>query len=156
VGTGSALANETERATDAEGSHAIVETSLTMVASRRSILFGLAAGVVASPAVASSLLPAVTAPAAETVLSGLAPAVAATSEVDPIFAVLAEHILEHHQADPAAERAASWGVEAAIRAVLTTQPTTIEGVAALLHHVGQHECLGMDREYEDRETVLTA
>jgi hypothetical protein len=56
--------------------------------SRRSILFGLAAGVVASPAVASSLRPAVTAPAAETALSGLAPAVAAPSEVDPVFAAI--------------------------------------------------------------------
>jgi hypothetical protein len=55
--------------------------------SRRSILFGLAAGVVASPAVASSLLP----PAAETVPSRPLPAVASASEVDPIFAVIAEH-----------------------------------------------------------------
>jgi hypothetical protein len=47
--------------------------------SRRSILFGLAAGVVASPAVASSLRPAVAAPAAETALSGLASAAAPPS-----------------------------------------------------------------------------
>jgi hypothetical protein len=60
--------------------------------SRRNILFGLAAaGVAASPAVASSLRPAVTAPAAETVLSGLAPGVAAASEVDPIFAAIEGH-----------------------------------------------------------------
>lgn len=85
------------------------------------------------------------------------------SEVDPIFAVIAEHRavfrawMDALQAeDRAAESAGIRGEDAAIRIVLTAQPTTIEGVAALLHHVGQHECLGMDSEYEeDRETVLT-
>jgi hypothetical protein len=52
----------------------------TPQASRRALLFGLgAAGVVASPAVASSLLGAPAAPLAEIVPSGLAPAVATPS-----------------------------------------------------------------------------
>jgi hypothetical protein len=125
-------------------------TSNSITPSRRSLLAGIAAA--ATPI----------APALASAMGGLP---ASPTPVDPIFAVIAEHraafralvdILEDHQADPAAETATSWGLEAAIRAVLTTQPTTIEGAAALLHHVGQHECLGMDREYEDRETVLTA
>jgi hypothetical protein len=61
-------------------------------ASRRALLFGIAAaGFVASPAVASSLLGGATAPSAETLLDGLAPAMASPSGPDPIFALITEH-----------------------------------------------------------------
>jgi hypothetical protein len=144
--------------------------------SRRSILFGLAAGVVASPAVASSIRPAVKAPAAETALSGLPPAATTASEVDPIFAVIAEHRAhmrdwadamdaeheaesdEEDKAATAAIDAASDAFESSIGVVLTAQPTTIAGVAALLEHVGQEEFLGMSSGGDERdhyETVLT-
>jgi hypothetical protein len=57
-------------------------------ASRRTILFGLAAAAAAAPAMASPLLGAVIAPATETPLSGLAPGLAESSEIDPIFAAI--------------------------------------------------------------------
>jgi hypothetical protein len=104
----------------------------------------------------------------------LATATARPSSDDPIFAVIAEHRAHMRawadamEAQEVAESdaefedatdaigAASEVFEASIGLVLTTQPTTIAGVATLLHHVGQHEFLGMDQEYEDvRQTVLT-
>jgi hypothetical protein len=54
--------------------------------------------------------------------------------------------------------AASEAFEASIGDVLTVQPTTIAGVAALLKHVGQEEFLGMSSGGDERhhyETVLT-
>jgi hypothetical protein len=92
--------------------------------------------------------------------AGMAALPAGAAAVDPIFAVIAEHRAVFRTLMDALQKndraAGDFDEDAAIRIVLTAQPTTIEGVAALLHHVGQHECLGMDSEYEeDRETVLT-
>jgi hypothetical protein len=39
--------------------------------------------------------------------------------------------------------------------VLTTQPTTIAGVAALLEHVGQPENLTEEPDPEQRESILS-
>jgi hypothetical protein len=45
---------------------------------------------------------------------------------------------------------------AAARAVLTVQPTTLAGIAALLDHVGQGEHFDMANGGDDPETILTA
>jgi hypothetical protein len=108
--------------------------------------------------------------------SSLLPAAAAASEVDPIFAVIAEHRAHmrdcadamdaedeaesdaEDEAATAAIYAASKAFDASIGHVLTVQPTTIAGVAALLKHVGQEEFLGMSSGGVERhhyETVLT-
>jgi hypothetical protein len=57
----------------------------------------------------------------------------------------------------AAADAAMYAFEDAIGDVLTVQPTTIAGVAALLEHVGQEEFLGMSSRgaNDEYETVLT-
>jgi hypothetical protein len=141
--------------------------------SRRGFLTVLSAG--AAAAVAPAALGAPLAPVTETALSSLPAATAASSEVDPIFAVIAEHRAhmrawadamdaedeaesdEEDKAAAAAIDAASDAFEASIGVVLTVQPMTIAGVAALLDHVGQEEFFGMSSggDESDYETVLT-
>jgi hypothetical protein len=98
----------------------------------------------------------------------------ATEKADPIFAVLADHraavkaYLAASEIDGNLEtgtpewEAANAVTQAAIKreremhhTVLTTQPTTMAGVIALLEHVGQDRYLG-EAEDHDRETVLSA
>jgi hypothetical protein len=72
----------------------------------------------------------------------------------------AEHEAESDEEDKAATAAidaASDAFESSIGVVLTAQPTTIAGVAALLEHVGQEEFFGMSSGGDDLdyETVLT-
>jgi hypothetical protein len=83
------------------------------------------------------------------------------TEIDPIFAVLAEHRTAMKTYLPASELSgrleddtpewnAAWTVtqatirreHAALYAVLTTNPTTLAGAVALLEHVGQDSFLG--------------
>jgi hypothetical protein len=131
----------------------------TIKTSRRALLAG-------APAVAAAALAG----------GAVALGIARTDEVDPIFEVIANHVAaterwfralnwedeamgtpEHGAADEAVdagcERAA-----ATARAVLTTQPTTLAGVAALLAHVGRDEFLGMSSggENDTFETLLSS
>jgi hypothetical protein len=133
------------------------------IPTRRALLAG-------APAAAAAAL------AAGTAVNGLAVAVAASSAPDPIFAVIAKHratIEAEHQAviivgemidsgpnkDPRSDAAKSALAAARDRdqdarwEVLTVQPTTLAGVAALLDHVGQGQFLGF--EGADDETILS-
>jgi hypothetical protein len=113
------------------------------------------------------------APALATAMGGL-PTSPAT-DPDPIFAVIAEHRAhmrawaDASEAEDMAETdeeakaaneaicAASDAFEISIGLVLSVQPTTVAGVAALLEHVGQEEFFGMSSggEPDDYETTLT-
>jgi hypothetical protein len=126
--------------------------------SRRSLLASV-------PAVALAATPAMA-----TLLGGLP----ASPSNDPIFAIIAEHrrvmrawmdaftLEDMSELGSPEERAArDLGTELChrqqdmVRAVLTVQPTTIAGVAALLEHVGQDEDLDMcDRNGDARQTIL--
>jgi hypothetical protein len=79
---------------------------------------------------------------------------------DPIFAVIAEHraaVEAHMRALYDEDRPLD--TDDALWEVLTTQPTTLPGVAALLHHVGQLEFMEFDKDdphwTADGETVLS-
>jgi hypothetical protein len=140
----------------------MIQAKSTIPTSRRALLAG-------APAVAAAAL------AGGTVANALAIAEAKAAEVDPIFAAIAEHRARMRawadamEADDMAETdeafeaatdamdATSEAFEASIGPVLTVQPTTIAGVAALLEHVGQEEFLGMSRggDRDHYETVLT-
>jgi hypothetical protein len=94
---------------------------------------------------------------------GLAGAVAlpaGAAEVDPIFAVIAEHRAAIEAWCQACNGAADAPDAAKDRendahwAVLTMQPTTLAGVAALLDHVGHGQFLGTIED-DDGETVLS-
>jgi hypothetical protein len=126
--------------------------------SRRRFLGVLSAGAAATVALA---------PVPATASSALAPAVADASQVDPIFAVIAEHwaaqeaTLVACQAndldvdeDPNKE-AAENRVSAAELPLFTTAPTTVAGAAALLAYVGSdaHET-NQDPPDEPPITVL--
>jgi hypothetical protein len=131
---------------------------MNMNQSRRALLAG-------APVVAAAVL------AGGTVALGIA----RTDEVDPIFAVIAEHqaALEAYLAASAidgglVDRTPEWIVARAVteaaaprreiahEAVFTTNPTTLAGVAALLEHVAQPEFLKEDEEYpDDRQTILS-
>ena len=111
--------------------------------------------------------------------AGITPAIAATAEPDPIFAIIAEHcaaIDAHCRAihisgsmvdggpnkDPRYDAAKDVSDKSLDRMydamwdVLTEQPTTLGGVAALLAHVGRDEWLENEPGYEDqRETLLS-
>jgi hypothetical protein len=116
-------------------------------ASRRTLLIGLAAA--ATPL----------APALANALSEPAPATA-----DPIFAVIAEHVAatKAYVASCHADTATTDLMERshdAWLAVMTAQPTTVQGVAALLEHVGRSEFLGEEQERSglvETETVLSS
>jgi hypothetical protein len=110
-------------------------------------------------------------PAAETTLGGLGTAVAGQSDSAPIFAVLAEHrsaCVAYSQASmksgSLADHTPEWEIAQPItermgkrmsnahHEVLTRQPTTLAGVAALLDHVGQPDFLDETvEEYKDHE-----
>jgi hypothetical protein len=89
---------------------------------------------------------------------------AATSEPDPIFAVIAEHqtaieahvrAVEEYDEDTPSE--VYQRSDDALWELLTVQPTTLAGIAALLHHVGQDQWLDLDdSDVEGNETVLSA
>jgi hypothetical protein len=148
-------------------------SSIPTAPSRRGFLAVAAAG--AASAVAPAALATPLAPVTETVPSSLLPAAAASSEVDPIFAVIAEHraimrawmdafTMEDMAEHGTPERKAAEDLidelchreSDMIRVVLTTQPTTIAGIAALLNHVGQDEFLGMQSLNGDiPRTILT-
>jgi hypothetical protein len=135
--------------------------SSTIPTTRRALLMGLAAA--ATPM----------APALANALSDSAP-----GEVDPIFAVIAEHAdatesyvracdisMELVDGTPdwktadAVTSAAHERWHAAWLAVVTSQPTTVQGVAALLAHVGRSEFLGEQEKREglpEIETVLSS
>jgi hypothetical protein len=100
------------------------------------------------------------------------------SAADPIFAVIAEHaaatkayveavhivgdLLEgtpDWRTADALTRAAMERWSDALLAVVTAQPTTVEGVAALLEHVGRSEYLGEEEKRSglvETETVLSS
>jgi hypothetical protein len=108
---------------------------------------------------------------------GITPAIGA--EPDPIFALIAEHcaavdahcravhiqgeMVDHGpDKDPRYDAAKAIAIEAASAMydahwdVLTVQPTTLRGVAALLAHVGQDEWLKNQPDYPDqKETFLS-
>jgi hypothetical protein len=132
--------------------------------SRRAIL-------TAGPAAAATAL------AGGTVANAVALAIPRTAEVDPIFAILAEHraatnayveaslisgdLADHTPEWEAANAVTQASIErqhASVYAVLTSQPTTLAGVVALLAQVGQGQFLEATEEAEDSrgfETVLT-
>jgi hypothetical protein len=120
----------------------------TPQASRRALLIGLAAA--ATPI----------APALATALSESAPAVAPI-EVDPIFAVIAEHREavrvwgEDWDDNEEMETKATGQWFAATMALLTAQPTTVDGLSALLVHVAQPEFLKENEHEVDRDSVLS-
>jgi hypothetical protein len=137
----------------------------TPKASRRAILTA------APAAVAGALL------AAGTVANAAVLGIARTDEVDPIFAVIAEHrtaVEEYNRAvmvsgamrgygpnkdarydaAHAATNEALYRTEDALWDVLTAQPTTLAGIVALLAHVGLPEFLTEAPEFEN-ETVLS-
>jgi hypothetical protein len=121
-------------------------------------------------------VPAVAALAAGTTVTGLAAGLAAS--FDPIFAVIAEHrtALEEYlravmvsgamishgpdkdpnydSADNETRGASDWEQDA-LYDVLTTQPTSLAGVVALLAHVALPEFLREEPEFEN-ETILSA
>jgi hypothetical protein len=128
--------------------------------SRRAVL-------AAAPAVAAGTL------AAGTAVNAVAVAMTRATEVDPIFAVLAEHRAAMKAYLPASELSgrleddtpewnAAWAVtqaaiereHASLHAVLTTDPTTLAGAVALLEHVGGDNFLG--EAPEDYGTSLLA
>jgi hypothetical protein len=104
-----------------------------------------------------------------------AAAVTATTrlEADPIFAVLAEHraamkayleasAISGGLKDGTEDWETAWAVtqaaikreHAALHAVLTTEPTTLDGATAVLGHVGQDNFLGEATEGAYGETLL--
>jgi hypothetical protein len=129
--------------------------------SRRALLAG-------APAVAAAAL------AGGTVTNALVIAEAKAAEVDPIFAVIAEHhaimagwrdALRRENEfwhTPAGDAAGEEASDACGREkehllrVLTVQPTTLAGVVALLDHVGQEEFLNSEEGDESEETVLSS
>jgi hypothetical protein len=81
---------------------------------------------------------------------------------DPIFAVIAEHraaVEAHSYYDEDTPPDTTGRINDALWEVLTAQPTTLPGVAALLHHVGQLEFMGFDKDdphwTDDGDTVLS-
>jgi hypothetical protein len=114
--------------------------------SRRGFLAVLSAG--AASAVAPAALAAPLAPVTETVPSSLLPAAAAASEVDPIFAVIAEHRAAQEAVTAAFDREdREAGEDEVIWAaqdrqmdaqfeLFTIAPTTLAGVASLLAYLG--------------------
>jgi hypothetical protein len=118
--------------------------------SRRGFLAVLSAG--AASAVAPAALAAPLAPVTETALSGLPLAAAASSEVDPIFALIAEHSaayaemaaisgaadLKGRDRDEASEAVMGHSDEVLLR-LLTTPPVTLAGVAAILQYLARRE-----------------
>jgi hypothetical protein len=102
---------------------------------------------------------------------------AKADELDPIFAVIAEHrtaveaftqavlvsgaMIAYgpnkdagYDVADAATKEASHRTEDALWNVLTTQPTTLAGIVALLAHVSLPEFLGGELEF-DYETILS-
>jgi hypothetical protein len=136
----------------------------TTTPSRRALLAG-------APAAAAAAL------AGGTVANAVAIGMAKAAEVDPIFAILGEHraatkayveasLISGNLVDYTPEWEAAYAVtktaikrdHAAIYAVLTSQPTSLAGVVALLAQVGEGQFLEATEEAEDSrgfETVLT-
>jgi hypothetical protein len=134
----------------------------TPIPTRRALLAG-------APAIAAAAL------AGGTVANAVAIGMAKAADVDPIFALIAEHqaaleaylaasatdgnLVDHTPAWIAARavtESATAREELAHKAVFTTNPTTVAGVAALLGHVAQPEFLREDEEYpDDRQTLLS-
>ena len=122
-------------------------------ASRRAIL-------TAAPAAAAAVLAGVA------TVNGLAAGLATPSSADPIFAVIAEHVAATkayvascHADTATTDDALMERSEDAWLAVVTTQPTTVPGVAALLAHVGRSEFLGEEENRSgdpETETVLSS
>jgi hypothetical protein len=132
--------------------------------SRRALLAG-------APAAAAAAL------AGGTVANAVAIGMAKAGDVDPALVAIANHVAalrqwfdafdreEESEVDTAEFEAATEAIniggereiETAL-AVLTTMPTTLAGVAALLEHVGQHEYLEMDSggDNEIFETLLSS
>ncbi len=137
------------------------KTEHASTTSRRTILMGLAAAAV------------VPAPALTTALEN---AEAKAAEVDPIHALIAEHIEalkarcqaneiwgsipvnlpEYEAAEEVLTKAGDRAHELLME-LLSAKPTTLEGVAALLAHVGRPEFLTEYPEHPDcRETLLSS
>jgi hypothetical protein len=137
------------------------------ISSRRALLAG-------APAAAVGAL------AAGTAVNAMAVAIPRTAEVDPIFAIIAEHCAAIDAScravntvsemmdfgpnkDPRYDAAkdvsdmAHDRMSDAMWDVLTEQPTTLAGIAALLAHVGRDEWLdNREPEYDDqKETLLS-
>jgi hypothetical protein len=112
-----------------------------------------------------------------TVANAVAIGMAQAAEIDPIFAVIAEHrtaVEEYNRAAIVSGAMAGYGpnkdarydaahaatndtlerAQDALWDVLTTQPTTLAGIVALLAHAGLPEFLTEEPEYE-YETVLS-
>jgi hypothetical protein len=108
-----------------------------------------------------AVLAAAPAVAAGTLAAGaVAVAVTRATEVDPIFAVIRAHQADLeamvHACDSGRGDEADFVTpDRWLLQVLTTQPTTIAGVAALLAHVGQPENLHDEPDPEDRESILS-
>jgi hypothetical protein len=137
---------------------------MNTIQSRRALLAG-------APAVAAAVL------AAGTVYNAVVLGIERTAEPDPILAVIAEHrtaVEEYNRAvmvsgamrgygpnkdarydaAHAATNEALYRTEDALWDVLTTQPTTLAGVVALLAHVGLPEWVTEDDDLEV-ETFLS-
>ena len=116
-------------------------------------------------------VPAVAALAAGTTVNGLAAGLTTSSSIDPIFEAIEAHraavvamnaahdvSCKMHASDPGYDAADEVSCEAndvetdALRDVLSCSPTTIEGVLALLDHLGRPQFL---RNSGDPETVLS-
>jgi hypothetical protein len=140
-------------------------------ATRRGALIGIAAaGLAPAAAGAISGPPGIPGPATGTPLSGVPAGLAGPPADDPIYALIAEHreaIKALHtvgniladmepsadgEAEDAVVAAADRRFGAALVAVLTVQPTTMAGVAALLEHLGTQEFLGLAKS---EETILS-
>jgi hypothetical protein len=122
----------------------------TIKTSRRALL-------AAAPAAALVLAPAIA-----TALGGLPGAVVGIpAAVDPIFAVIAEHreavrvwgLDWDDDEDKEAKATDQWF--AAMMTLLTTRPTTVAGLSALLVHVGQPEFLKENEHEVERDSVLS-
>ena len=137
---------------------------MNTVQSRRALLAG-------APAAAAAAL------AGGTLANAVATGMAKAGEVDPVFAAIAEHVAAT-KAHVAACSISGWLVdgtrdwetenavtEAAMErahdawfALVTAQPTTVAGVAALLEHVGRNEFFDETAKPGDEgfETVLSS
>jgi hypothetical protein len=129
---------------------------------RRTILATTGAAIVSGPAIASSAPGGIKAPSLEAAFSGLAASGAGLCGADPIFEVIAGHraAIKAYSAacnnlpdDETGSDAALDHEGKVLLAVLTMQPTTMAGVAALLEHVALPEFL---RDEPDAETILSA
>jgi hypothetical protein len=103
--------------------------------------------------------------AAGAATGGIATALAATSEADPIFAAIAAHraaiefyTLQLDELDEDTPLQTLTRCDDTLWDVLTVEPTTMAGVVALLEYVGHHEFLDDDALGEDslENTVLSA